>query len=81
VGARGAIRLLGETSTLVTPDALESPVCRDRDDDVVLATATAGRCAAIISGDQDLLVLDPFHAIRVLAPSIFWKWESQRDRP
>jgi putative PIN family toxin of toxin-antitoxin system len=80
VDARGAIRLLGETFTLVTPEALESPVCRDPDDDVVLATAMAGRCAAIISDDQDFLVLDPFHAIRVLAPSTFWKWESQCDR-
>ena len=81
VDARGAIRLLGETFTLVTPEALESPVYRDPDDDVVLATAMAGRCAAIISGDQDLLVLDPFNAIRVLASSTFWKWESQCDRP
>jgi len=56
VDARGAIRLLGETFTLVTPDALESPVCRDRDDDVVLAPAMAERCTAIVSGDQDLLV-------------------------
>jgi uncharacterized protein len=80
VDARGAIRLLGETFTLVTPDALESPVCRDRDDDVVLATAMAGRCAAIVSGDQDLLALDPFHGIRVLASSAFWKWESEYDR-
>ena len=49
VDARSAIRLLGETFTLVTPDALESPVCRDRDDDVVLAAAMAGRCAAIVA--------------------------------
>ena len=81
VDARGAIRLLGETFTLVTPDALESPVCRDPDDDVVLATAMAGRWAAIVSGDQDLLILDPFRAIRILAPAAFWKWESQCDRP
>ena len=26
-----------------------------------------------------LLVFDPFHAIRILAPSGFWKWESARD--
>ena len=80
VDARGAIRLLGETFTLVTPDALESPVCRHPNDDVALATAMAGRCAAIISGDQDLLVVDPVRAMRVLAPSAFWKWESEYDR-
>jgi predicted nucleic acid-binding protein len=43
----------------------------------VLATALAGGCAAIITGDQDLLILDPFRGIRVLAPSAFWKWESE----
>src|SRR5205814_5971252 len=36
--ARAAIRLLAERFTVVTPDALESPVCRDGADDVVLAT-------------------------------------------
>jgi putative PIN family toxin of toxin-antitoxin system len=73
---RATIRLFEETFTLVAPDVLESPVCRDSDDDVVLATARAGGYAAIVTGDQDLLILDPFQAIRVLAPSAFWKWES-----
>ena len=41
--------------------------------------ALAGECAAIISGDQGLLVLDPFRGIRVLAPSAFWKWESEHE--
>ncbi|HYU52855.1 MAG TPA: putative toxin-antitoxin system toxin component, PIN family [Gemmatimonadaceae bacterium] len=73
---RATVRLFEETFTLVTPAPLEAPVCRDIDDDVVLATARAGECAAIVTGDQDLLVLDPFQGIRVLAPSAFWKWES-----
>jgi putative PIN family toxin of toxin-antitoxin system len=76
---RSAIRLFAETFTLVPPDVLDPPICRDRDDDVVLATALAGKCAAIITGDQDLLILDPFRGIRVLAPSSFWKWESEHD--
>jgi putative PIN family toxin of toxin-antitoxin system len=81
VDVRSAVRLNAETFTLVTPEALEPPACRDRDDDVVLATALACECAAIVTGDQDLLVLDPLHSIRVLAPAAFWKWESQCDRP
>jgi putative PIN family toxin of toxin-antitoxin system len=76
IDVRSALRLFEETFTVIQPDALESPVCRDRDDDVVLATALTGACAAIITGDQDLLILDPFREIRVLAPSAFWKWES-----
>ena len=79
VDVRAALRLFEETLTLVAPDALEPPICRDRDDDVVLATALAGGCAAIVSGDQDLLILDPFRDIRVLSPSTFWKWESAYD--
>jgi putative PIN family toxin of toxin-antitoxin system len=73
---RATVRLFEETFTLVTPAPLDAPVCRDTDDDVVLATARAGECAAIVTGDQDLLILDPFGTIRVLAPSAFWRWES-----
>jgi putative PIN family toxin of toxin-antitoxin system len=76
IDVRAALMLFGETFTVVTPTPLESPVCRDPDDDVVLATALTGARVAIISGDEDLLVLDPFQGIRVLAPSAFWKWEA-----
>ena len=80
VDVRASLRLFEEMFTRVKdPDALEQPTCRDRDDDVVLATARAGECAAIVTGDQDLLILDPFQGIRVLAPSGFWKWELAYD--
>ena len=79
VDVRAAVRLFEETFTVVGPEALEPPICRDGDDDVVLATARTGECDAIVTGDQDLLVLDPFHGIRVLAPAGFWKWESAND--
>ena len=49
----------------------EVPTCRDPGDDVVLATARAGECVAIVTGDQALLILDPFHGIRLLTPSAF----------
>ena len=76
---RATVRLFEETFTLVTPVPLEAPACRDPDDDIVLATARAGECVAIVTGDQDLLVLDPFQGIRLLTPSAFWKWESEAD--
>jgi len=75
--ARAAAKLFGARFTLVSPAALAAPVCRDRDDDLVLATASSGQCAAIITGDQDLLVLDPFQNIRIMSPSTFWKWDSE----
>jgi putative PIN family toxin of toxin-antitoxin system len=47
------------------------PVCRDPADDMVLATALAARADAIVTGDEDLLVLDPFQGIRVVTPAAF----------
>jgi uncharacterized protein len=80
VDVRPALRLFEETFTLVVPAMIE-PICRDRDDDVVLATALAGECVAVVTGDQDLLILDPFRGIRVLSPADFWKWEAQYKEP
>ena len=78
---RSALELFAATFSQARPDPLEAPICRDADDDVVLATALAGTCRAIITGDQDLLVLDPFRGIGVLAPSAFWRWESDQEEP
>ncbi len=56
---------------VVTPVSLSSPVCRDPDDDHILATAVAGNCECIISGDKDLLVLKQFGDIKIFSPSEF----------
>jgi putative PIN family toxin of toxin-antitoxin system len=77
VDVRSALQLFTETFMLVVPGVIDHPTCRDRDDDLVLATALAGQCAAIVTGGRDVLILDPFQAIRILAPSAFWEWESR----
>lgn len=46
-------------------------VCRDPKDDQVLELAVGGRADWIITGDADLLVLDPFRGIRIIAPADF----------
>ncbi len=46
-------------------------VCRDPDDDHVLATATAGSAEVIITGDRDLLVLEWYNNIEILTPAMF----------
>ena len=61
------IRLRGE---LIVPER-SVEVCRDPKDDKFLEAALAGRAEAIVSGDADLLVLDPFEGIRILRPSEF----------
>jgi uncharacterized protein len=46
-------------------------VCRDPKDNQVLEAATAGRADVIVSGDDDLLVLDPFEGIPIVTPAVF----------
>lgn len=58
---------------LVDAKPLASPVSRDADDDVVLATAVAGGASVIVTGDQDLLVLGRFHDIDIIPPREFLK--------
>jgi uncharacterized protein len=45
--------------------------CRDHDDDKLLEIAVSGSADCIVTGDQDLLVLDPFRGIRILTPAAF----------
>jgi putative PIN family toxin of toxin-antitoxin system len=74
------VRLLRTRFEVVEPVALEHPVCRDRDDDVVLGTAIAGRCDAIVTGDRDLLDLVTHGTITIISPRGFWSFEGQRPR-
>jgi uncharacterized protein len=45
--------------------------CRDPDDDKFLELAVNGRADVIISGDNDLLVLDVFRGIPIITPAAF----------
>ena len=62
---------LNEQAEIVRPARLRERVCRDKDDDVVLATALAGKAEVIVTGDDDLLVLKAFREIRILSPRRF----------
>ena len=58
-------------AALVRPVALPAPVCRDPDDDLVLATAIAAHAHIIVTGDADLLVLRSHGGIPILSPRQF----------
>ncbi len=45
--------------------------CRDPKDDMFLALALSIKADTIVTGDQDLLVLNPFREIPILTPSDF----------
>lgn len=61
------LRLRGE---VVTPSR-KVTVCRDPKDDKFFEAALTAQADCIVSGDADLLVLDPFEDIPVLRPSEF----------
>jgi putative PIN family toxin of toxin-antitoxin system len=46
-------------------------VCRDPKDNKFLEVAVEGRADAIVTGDEDLVVLDPFEGIPMIQPSKF----------
>ena len=45
--------------------------CRDPKDDKFLNLAMNGSATTLITGDKDLLELQPFHGIRIITPSFF----------
>ena len=60
------VRRLAE---VIEPPPLPQPVCRDPDDDEVLALAIAAKVEIIVSGDGDLLSLGSFAGIPIIAPA------------
>lgn len=58
-----------QLTEVIEPPPLPQPVCRDPDDDQVLALALAAKADLIVSGDNDLLSLGSFEHIPILAPA------------
>ncbi len=54
--------------TVIVPDDLEVPECRDPSDIPFLELALAGRADALVTGDQDLLALAPVFAVPIITP-------------
>jgi putative PIN family toxin of toxin-antitoxin system len=63
----GLILLRGES---VTPTE-RIVACRDPKDDKFLEVAVTGKADVIVSGDQDLLTLDPYAGIPIVPPNAF----------
>ncbi len=63
------LREIGSVFYGLPPDI--GAVCRDPDDDHVIATALAVKAAAIVTGDKDLLTLGQYRAVRILTARAF----------
>ena len=55
-------------------------ICRDPKDDKFLESAVAGKAGLIVSGDDDLLVLDPFRGIRIVPARAFLQMLDETGR-
>jgi uncharacterized protein len=51
---------------------------RDPNDDKFLELAAGGSAACLVTGDEDLLVLNPFRGISVMTTAQFLEWISRQ---
>jgi uncharacterized protein len=73
------IRFVESEATIVPEGKVGKKICRDPDDDRVLAAALGGKARCLISGDDDLLSLKRVGPIVIVSPTEFWKWEKALD--
>jgi len=67
---RATVRLIVLRSELIRPDR-RITACRDPKDDKFLEVAVCGHAQVIVSGDDDLLTLNPFDGIPIVPPDRF----------
>lgn len=58
----------------IEPSTLETPVCRDSDDDNILSLAIESNAPVIFTGDKDLLILKSYKNISLCHPNTFWDY-------
>lgn len=58
-------------SRVVAPISTPRVVDEDPDDDKFVAAAVAGKADALVTNDQCLLDVDPYHGIRIVRPVVF----------
>jgi putative PIN family toxin of toxin-antitoxin system len=75
-----AAAFIVQHAVMLAGDPLPSRICRDPDDDNVLAAAINGRVHCVVTGDEDLLVLKKIQKIPIIKPSEFWKFEKGRRK-
>lgn len=64
--------LLDSYGVVVLPSQKVSS-CRDKKDNFLLEAALEGKADYLVTGDKDILVLNPFHSTKILPPKDFEK--------
>ena len=71
VNYRRPLAILESKLKLVRPGSVSEPICRDPDDDAIIACALGGRAKIICSGDDDLLSINGVRGLEILRPAEF----------
>jgi putative PIN family toxin of toxin-antitoxin system len=58
-------------SLVVEPDVAITGICRDVDDDNILACAVAAKATYLVTGDADLLKMAAFQGVIIVSPRDF----------
>ena len=66
--------------TIVNYNLFQNQVCKDRDDDNILASAQSAKADCIVTGDKDLLALGKYENIFIVSPKSFWRFERNFTR-
>ncbi len=64
--SEATLEILGQTDLI-------TPICRDSDDDLILACARDAVADYVVTGDEDLLVLKNYEGISIVTPREFEK--------
>lgn len=67
------IDYLKEICILSGYEKLTESVCRDKNDNEIIALAIKNSAEYLISGDNDLLILKKYKNVRIVSPRDFWK--------
>jgi len=70
--ALAIIDYLRDIAEIVTPVLLDKSICRDKDDTIIIGTAIGGSANFIVTGDEDLLILNAYKGVKIVTPRQFW---------
>jgi hypothetical protein len=68
---KALLEVLEHDAEQVPGELVLSGVCRDPKDDIFIACAVEGRADVLVSGDDDLLVLDNYQGVQMMSPASF----------
>ncbi len=69
------------THAVIVPEAqISKPICKDKDDDHIIAAAVTAKAACIVTGDKGFLAIKKTFGISIVSPAEFWKFTGTQTK-